>query len=217
MKYLLGFIGIIIVVCLIIFFFLRVLKIQSITCSNQYGNCTSRLQLEIGTVKKENIFQTKNNLEKVLKNDKSVLDYSIEFRLPLTFQVHVIEKKPITAFITKSGSFALIDSNGDVIDEVKETNLPKVISYYNLDTLQIKYIANLMATIYTYYKSNSAKASQDGLEVNNINGKKVMFPLKGDQDVLLGSLALILSRLPRIQEASTISVIDLRYKNPVLR
>ena len=40
--------------------------------------------------------------------------------------------------------------------------------------------------------------------------------MSGDQDVVLGALGLIVSRLPSVKEASTIRVIDLRYKNPIL-
>ena len=48
-------------------------------------------------------------------------------------------------------------------------------------------------------------------------GVKVIFPLEGDIDVLLGSLRLILSQLNNDEREIRIGSIDLRFENPVLR
>ncbi len=201
----------------VIYFVVKSVKVQNITCESQYGECYSALASSISNISHNNIFETRNNLINLLRSDKSILDYSVNFKLPLNFSVNVIEKKAIAAFILTDGQFALVDKDGNLLYKVKKTSLPKVSSAIALDRDKIMYIANLMAEIYTFYKVDSGKVTADGIEVDNINGKKILFPLDGDQDKLLGALILIISRLPSVKEASTISTIDLRFKNPVLR
>src|SRR5258708_27862598 len=134
-----------------------------------------------------------------------------------SFKVVVIERKPIAAFILSPNEFDLVDKDGIVTEKSSKTALPKLDSSIQLTGGQIVYLANLMSRLYNFFGVTSGKVSRDGLEVNNIHGRKVVFPLSGDIDVLLGSLTLIISRLPSVPEASTMVTIDLRFKNPVLR
>lgn len=199
------------------FIILKKVIIKNINCESQYGPCNGTLLLSINNLKKKSILDTRNDLNNLLKKDNSIVNYSIYFQLPSNFRVNVIERKAIVAFAVKDSQFDLVDSQGNILTQVKTTALPIISTSLNLDHDQIIYISNLTATIFTYYGSKSAKVSMDGIEIDNIKGKKVIFPLSGDQDTLLGSLALIISRLPSVKETSTIGTIDLRYKNPVLR
>ena len=55
------------------------------------------------------------------------------------------------------------------------------------------------------------------------DGKKVIFPLKGDREVLMGTLLVILNQLnsegrgTKIEDINNFKVIDLRYNNPVIK
>lgn len=196
------------------------LKVQKVVCFSQFGPCNANLQLSIYNLQKKNdsILETRLELNNLLKNDRSVLNYSVRFKLPISYEVNVIERKPVIGFLdSKTNNIILVDMDGVILGKVSSTVLPVVTTGLNLDNTQIVYIANLVSTLYTFYNIKNARVSADGIVVDGINGKEVDFPLAGDKDVLLGSLLLILSRLPRIQEASTINTIDLRFKNPVLR
>jgi hypothetical protein len=46
---------------------------------------------------------------------------------------------------------------------------------------------------------------------------RVIFPLEGDSDILLGGLRLIYSKIKEDGNLAGYSQIDMRYKNPVLR
>ncbi len=217
MKKVLGIIVLLFVCFGIIFFILKNIKIKNISCSSQYGSCNPILQSEIAKIKNKNILETRNELNKLLKNDNSVLSYSINFMLLTNFKVNVIERKAVVAFTLPTGEFALVDASGNILANVKETNLPKVTTAITLSHEEVIYITTLMAKLHILYNTNSASVTADGIFIDNIDGKKVIFPLSADTDVVIGSLVLIISRLPSVKEASTISVIDLRYKNPVLR
>jgi len=68
----------------------------------------------------------------------------------------------------------------------------------------------------------SAQVIGNLLTVELKDGIKVLFPQEGDRDFILGSLTLILSELKKDDMEANIEdrqfeIIDLRYKNPVLR
>ena len=200
----------------LLYFVLRNIKVQKITCESQYGKCSTDILVGISKLQNTNIFNARSGVYKLLKDSPIINNYSVNFIPPLNLAIYVLEKKPIVAFVLKDGSFAEVDKEGNVIGNVRQTTLPKITSI-ELSNEQRMYAANLISKLYLFYKVNSAKITQDGIEVGGINGKSVIFPLSGDSDVLLGALNLIISRLPSVKEASTIGTIDLRFKNPVLR
>lgn len=198
--------------------FFKFLKVSKINCESQYGICDSNLELIISALqnKKENIFEARNDLEKILKYNKNVLDYSIRFNPLFGLKAFVIEKKAVAAFVT-GNIFTLVDSDGEILGKTNSTALPKIDSSINLSSDEISYLAKLMSGLYNFFGVTTGKVTADGLTVTNLKGKTVIFPLTGNIDVLLGSLTLIFSRLPSVSQASTILTIDLRFKNPVLR
>ncbi len=193
------------------------LKVQHIICESQYGSCGTNLKFQISNLKHNNIFETRRELNNLLKKNTGVLDYSIEFKFPLDLTVHVIERQPVIAFLLANGKYALVDRNGVITDEATGTNLPKIVTI-PLNQDELEFSSNIIWRLYNYFKpKGNIKITADGIEVDNIAGKKVIFPLIGDADLLLGSLNLIISRLPSVKEATTMGIIDLRFKNPVLR
>jgi len=220
MKKILGVIFFLLFLGLIFFginFLLNKVQINQIYCENQSGPCSSRLLTEIGKVKKGNVFEETAALNKMLSEDKSVSQYRVDFLLPFNLKVNAVEQKGVIAFKTADGNFALIDENGDVVDNVSKSDLFQVTSYTNLNSDERMYVAKLGEELYTFYGAHGGTITQDGMTVSGIDKKQIIFPLQGDIDVLLGSLNLIISRLPSVKEVSTISTIDLRFKNPVLR
>src|SRR5260221_9802324 len=93
------------------------ITVGKISCYNQYEACSVNLKSQISNLKKGNIIQTRNELDNLLKNNKSVLQYEIQFQLPNNFRVDFVERKAIIAFITKSGKYALVDKEGIVVGE----------------------------------------------------------------------------------------------------
>jgi hypothetical protein len=59
---------------------------------------------------------------------------------------------------------------------------------------------------------------QDGSLLVELPGQiRVIFPLEGDSEILLGSLRLIYSKVREDGNLAGYSQIDLRFTNPVLR
>ena len=77
--------------------------------------------------------------------------------------------------------------------------------------------------MFSTYQVQDGEIIDSNLVVEVTGGRSVIFPLQGDKEVLMGSLNLILSRLnsedekSRIEGAENVEIIDLRFKNPVLK
>lgn len=193
--------------------FFRFLKIQKVICSG----CDYNLYAKSQSAKNKTLPVAWTFINNEFKNDKSILAYSLNLTLPYNLKIYVIQRDPVVAFKLTNGNYALVDQAGNVKEEAQNTDLPKITNSSPLTNDQIIFISGLMNALHTFYNINEGKITPDGLEIDNLRGKIVIFPLLGDRDVLLGSLNLILSRLPTVKEASTIRTLDLRFKNPVLR
>lgn len=218
MKKFILFVGLLILIVSGGVLFVRSVKISKVVCKSQFGPCENELDSKLQSAKGKTIFDAKTLLNEVLKKDTKILRFSVGFQLPAGFNVSVIEKKAIVAFVPRGGGdFILVSGDGEILAHDKNSLLPKVTSYLELDHERLVYVANLVSSLYIFYNVNSAIVDSDGIKISGINGMDVIFPLDGDRDVILGSLSLILSRLPSVKEDTKIKVIDLRFKNPVLR
>jgi hypothetical protein len=192
---------------------IKFLKIQNVSSSD----CSNELKTKFQSAKDKNIIESVNSVNSLLQKEKRVLDYSINLTLPFNLNINCLERIPAVAFKVKDGNYAILDKEGILIEVSKDTSLPKILSSTPLASTELVFVANLMDSLHHFYNVNQGKITENGLEIENISNKKVLFPLKGDKDVLLASLNLILSRLQGIKDASTIRTIDLRFKNPILR
>lgn len=192
------------------------MKIQSIDCLTQFGECNENLKNELSKANKKNIFESFLLAKTILKKNKNILEYSVNFELPLKLKINIIERFPILAFKLNNGNYALLDKNGEIISNVKDTNLPKILSSNELKNNELVFVISLMRDLNFFYDVSMGKIADNALMVE-IQSKKIIFPVVGDKDLLLGSLNLIFSRLRELKDASTIGIIDLRFKNPILR
>lgn len=196
----------------------RLIKIEDISCSSQFGVCGDYLQKEIVKAKGKNLIEAENYLNKLLTKEVKVLRHSIRFKLPNKIEIDVIERKPVYA-VTKDGSnqFTLYDPDGRNVGKVASTQLPTITLKQDIESSKLIFAGNIMTDLYNVYSVKSGVIADNTLTIPYVEGRIVLFPLEGDRDILLGLLKLILSRLFSMSENSRIKTIDLRFKNPVLR
>lgn len=201
-------------------FFVRV----NIFCKTQYGACSQPLGAQVYSHNGENLIKAGRGIAKSLKSNFLVSDFSLQFKLPNILLADLLIKKPETALLNKySGEVALVDSSGIVLTYEKETNLPKVeitdalpkpgekVSDDEMSALKI------IAGVFDMYQVSNAEISEKSLVIDLPGQIRVLFPLGGDSQVLLGALRLIYAKVTSSELAGKYSQIDLRFKNPVLR
>lgn len=211
---------------LVLFFLYRQIKISSIICSNQFGSCNTTLNSELSALLGKDIFQAKNDLEKILQNKVYIKNYSIYYKFPDKLEVNIIVRKPKYS-IFNNENYLLIDDEGTVLSLSDSTVLPTIINaerFLNVgENISPKELFSLKIVydVQSIYKIKRAVFKQNELEIELADSYKVIFPVEGDREVLVGSLVLILDSLKdsefRSENMINVQIIDLRFKNPVLK
>jgi hypothetical protein len=193
-------------------------------CRSQYGECSDQIKEKLNAFNGKSLVSARRGVRKTLKADFLVSDFSIQFKLPNTLQVELLVKKPVFSFKdSQTGSLALVDRDGQVLSLATESVLPVVISAENLpgigEYLNVTglFALKLAMGVYQMYDVRTS-IIQDGSLLVELPGQiRVIFPLEGDSDILLGGLRLIYSKIKEDGNLAGYSQIDMRYKNPVLR
>lgn len=205
----------------------RLIKVKKVECHSQYGLCSNELLIKVNSVLGDSIDGAKKKAAEVFKNTQLIENYSFRFKLPSTLRIDLILKKPKYALYSKeTKEIVVVDGKGVVLEKATDTNLPHVTISDNLpnvgevvDSKKI-FALEIIHSIYYLYQVKSGEIINDSLEVIIPGSAKIIFPLGGERDILLGSIKLILSRLNQDENSlkiGKVKEIDLRYKNPVIR
>jgi len=200
----------------------RILKIGEINCKSQFGPCSKNLEEKMRNIsqEKKNLSETKKELTAFLESDIIVNDFSFQFKLPDKLEINIIERKSKFAVQNQNGMVALIDGNGYAITIEDSTGLPRLITPESLPNVGEKvteetlFALELLYDMFSFYQVRTGKIDKSSLVIELSRGPKVIFPLEGNRQALLGSLRLVLAKL---NSDSQVSTIDLRFKNPVIK
>ncbi|HKC04839.1 MAG TPA: hypothetical protein VKC54_03130 [Patescibacteria group bacterium] len=171
----------------------------------------------------KNLVSAKAGVSKALKKNYIVSDFSLQFKLPNILSVQVLAKKPVFAlYNTATNQSALIGPEGETLSISSGTSLPRLFINQNLPKPGERVSANylfalkLIGGVFEMYQVGEGDLQSGSLTVDLPGPIKVIFPLEGDRDVILGALKLIYAKTQG-EGSRKFSQIDLRYKNPVLR
>lgn len=208
-------IALVVILILSPFFITQFLVKVKIECQSQFGECPETLSEKIKGIKSKNLFQSKSEVSKILKDDLLVLDSAMQYKLPGTLLINIIVKKPSFAIKDNStGKIFTVDAQGNILSEVVSTSLPMIIQNDNVPNL---FALNLILGVYQMYQVGYGTITNDALVVDMPTGVRVIFPLRSeDAEILLGGLRLIYAKVTT-DYPGVYSQIDMRYKNPVLR
>lgn len=209
----------------------RLIRVENIDCASQFGPCNSDIVEILNEKEGQRLSQSRTDVNKVLEEYTLIKKHSVQFQLPNTLKVEVVERKPKFALVNlaEQGS-VLSDEDGVVVSKEDElSSLPKVIINRELPNVGERvgdknlFALEIVRGVNLSYQVDKGRIVGDTLEVELSDGRLALFPLEGDEEIFLGSLNLILSRLNTIDQNSKIETtrkveeIDLRYENPVLR
>lgn len=206
----------------------KIIEINQIICLTQYGECPDHLNLKLQKSNPKNLSSIKKEINKILKDDFLVAEYSTQYKIPNTLKVNIIIRKAVFAINQKETSnYSLIDSNGWVVGIASESSLPKISTEGKLKNVGEKIddremlALNLIRGVFNMYQVSLGEVKNDTLTVALPGQLTVIFPLGGssenyDVSYYLGLLRLILSKIES-ESPGKYYEIDLRFKNPVLR
>lgn len=220
------------------YMFPRKVIVGEIVCSSQYELCNEEIDSALQEYEGKNLREAKASVNKYLKENPLIKNYSINYQLLDKLEIDTIEDKAYYAITNeKKEVFAHITSSGIVVALQESTNLPFLYVHDEIPNIgkkvdvQTKYALELLEDLAYSYTVTTAELKESHLSVV-INNAELIFPLTGDKEILLGSANLILSRLKATRQETRINTdkesvlssvcssrceIDLRYDNPVVR
>lgn len=195
------------------------IRIKEISCVSQFGPCSAGI-VEL-TEKQENNFwwRAVREIKQNLAMDKRVEEYEINPKFPNGLKVIVLERKAEAA-VKAAGDekYSLWSGDGVVLGEASETQLPTVfITDEDVEVEEKMFTAELMHELFLWKNIRRGEVRDGGLRVRQEDGLEIIFPLEGDLDVVLGRANLILSWLNSEDAGTRITIVDLRYRNPVIK
>jgi hypothetical protein len=202
-----------VLVVLIVILLPFLIKVQ-IRCVSQNGVCPDEVNAKLETLNSKSLFVVQKGIEKDFKTSPMVLEFSTQFKLPNILLVNVIATKALFAIKDRTtGKIYLVSKDGYILTETQKTDLPMVEQDGITPNL---FALNIVLGVYQMYQVGYGSIVNDTLVVDMKDGFKVIFPLEGDKQVLLGSLRLIYSKI-QTSNPNNYKQVDLRFKNPVLR
>lgn len=195
-----------------------------VVCNSQFGECPATILEKLNSLNGKNLINAKNGVKKYLKTDFSVSDYSTQFKIPNILEVEILVKKAVIAFKNNASDLVILaDAEGKILSVVDNSVLPLIVMDGNLPGVGQNlenadlFALNLARGLNQMYQINTFTITDASLLVELPGQIRVIFPLEGDKNSLLGSLRLIYSKIQEDGNLAGYSQIDLRYRNPVLR
>ncbi|MFC1626015.1 cell division protein FtsQ/DivIB [Patescibacteria group bacterium] len=197
----------------------KLITIKEVECKSQYGDCPDGLiGQDLTNFNTQSLFSVKKQLTKSLRNNYLISDFSLQYQFPNKLLVNILLKKPIFSLKNdESDMFMQVGESGVVLSLENSSHLPTVYtkdSGYSVGETVNKselFALRLIEGVFSMYQVRSGRLNVESLTVELPTSLRVIFPLEGDRNILLGALRLIYSKGENIKE------IDLRYKDPVLR
>lgn len=227
MKYLLPLLVVLVVVILSQILFPKIVQIQQVDCVHKSGGeCSSELMVRLAGVGGTKLNEARNLVSGILNEDPKVLGYSTSY-VPLNgLKVEVEVRSPSVAIssLKHQDVYALVDSQGYVLEFKNETSLPKLIitsAPPNLgEQLESGWVFSIEVAqlVSTAMGINEVYVENDGLYFYLPTGTKVWLDRQGDPRSLITSLQVILSQSKIIDDfGGNPKEIDLRFSNPIIR
>lgn len=211
----------------------RQIKINSIICESQYGPCPQDLEL-LQQFNSRSLYDAKEEINKYLSAEEAIDKYDIHFLLPDRLKISVLQEKAAYGIVGPHGQIAMVNESGKVLSYRQQSLLPtlyiqdtppSVGTIVDTEKMFALKILSYMGGLYSTYEGD---LKEDGLEVNLKDGPTIIFPLEGDEKEVVGSVILIINELNKaryktrmeqgdLSKCGDSCVIDLRYKNPVVK
>ena len=229
-KYWLFFLFFILLSISLIFAVKRLVVINKVDCSSQYGPCGREVEEIAFTAVGKNLFEAIDGLKKGLRENNLIDSFYFQYKLMDRLEVKVKIKKADYAVKDEVKNLIyLINSKGEIFISVQESNLPIIytseFSFKEGEKVENDYLVMLQvfSDINQLYKVKKANLLSDRMEISLEDNPLLIFPYGKEREVLVGSTRLIIEQLNsavqkfKIEKGVDDLVVDLRYKNPVIR
>jgi hypothetical protein len=207
---------------------IRNYRINSIACVSQFTKCNSDILSSIDKIKKEDVFTTRKNINRVLKDNPLVKIYSLQLKINGKYIIHIEERIPKYCIKGAENNY-YSDSDGLIIKIDKDGTIKCVeennVIYHLGNKLNQKdfFILKVFFNIRNIVGLENAYIGNDNLIVEYKGKIKLIFPMEGDPKSLAGKAYYTASQFDKIEEYIIgmgnilVSEVDFRFINPIVR
>ncbi len=211
-------------VCLFLLWRLEPLLIKNIEVTTDYDIKSNPQLLKIlEGVKGQNLLSLDSDklAQTIIKQDIKIKDAEVQKKIPGTLLIY-IQKRQALAVIPFQGDFFLVDKDGLILSQEKETpNLPVVTLNLGLQNLKVgssidskeKSIFHILDSLKGKEKVVSLLVGED-LELQLEGGTLVFLPRNDESQAEINSLQILMTRF-RIEGRLPLKI-DLRFDKPVV-
>ncbi|MGD8744574.1 MAG: hypothetical protein PVJ52_03205 [Candidatus Woesebacteria bacterium] len=216
----------------LLYFLSEKIEIKYIECKNNFNVCRVDTEKSLDSVKGKSLRSAKRSLDKILSSDIRIVDYSVRYKFPDSLDVYLLEAKPKFALkMEGEEKYALVSDEGVVLKIQEENTLPYLSVEGQLPEIgekaskrHFKWL-NIVYSASKVFALDNAEAKDNFLKITVEGNKEVVFPPDGDEELLVGSMILIVKQLNVGSENTRIKqtdcdngcIIDLRFNNPVIK
>ncbi len=205
--------------------YFRFMSVGRVRCLSQYGVCSRAILDNIETIPTDSLLGYKGKLVRKLSENELISSFSITFVFPWNYRVDLVEAKADLVLDTGEGSsLVLLTRTGQKVGETEESVLPKIKLMDGVELGDYSIVAGLIREMSVNQGIMEGVINSEGLIIVMPDGIKLIYPVKGDLDVLLGATSAVLSWLNSEKEQFRIGnelegvrEVDFRFNNPVLR
>jgi len=206
-----------------------------VVCVSQFGPCDEEIHNQLAEFDQLSLYESKKKIESFLKGLSIVDKFEARLLLPNKIKVVLVQKKPIFGLKKDKGKIALVDKQGEVLSYQTSTLLPIINFNTSPPTVgervdaKSEFALKILEYMNKLFGIKEGFIENESVFFNLASGQKVIFPLSGEPEVLVGSAVLINNRLnkasadtrmemePGLGGCDSGCVIDLRFKNPVVK
>lgn len=207
--------------------FPKFITVKTVECLDKSkDSCQQEILSSLGKVEGMKLYQARDIISNYLNNEPKVLGYSTSY-VPLDGLRVEMETRVAEVAISSTmheGIYALVDSQGYVLEYKNETDLPRLITdgappnlgdqlgsdwIFGIEVAKLASTAMGISEVYT---------DEGGFFFYLPAGTRVWFGKEGDARSLITSLQVILSQSKIVDDfGGNPAEIDLRFSNPVIR
>lgn len=196
------------------------LRVTSIECQSQFGICDEDVLNELNSKEGQTLLHAFSGVRKTLNTHPKVSHYVTRFTNPSSLTALITQRRPQIAIVGEGSSdYYVYSEDGILLDTLSETQLPlvRIQDISVITNEQMIFVIKMAYALYQTYEVKTFVIQNGGIEFELPNSPKIIFPVQGDIDVLLGSLTFVLSQLNTQLEDFRMEAIDFRFNNPVIK
>jgi hypothetical protein len=179
-------------------------------------------------IDKSNLVKTRGDLVVLLRKEATVKNFSFQYQLDGKLILHINERESKYCISNNVNSY-FADELGKVIKIVKGAGLDCIQNIKSVYKIKDSLNNEDLLSEKIFYKLRSLSTIKSGFieekkfVIEYKDGIKLIFPLEGQTDALIGKAYYTISQFGKINQYiiengfGGISEVDFRYNNPVIR